>query len=149
MEPVLARRGARYGEVDRRRRGGEAVTGRAKLTVSHRKPDMPDKPDQSAITDQLPVMTDEGTQMLFVVMRREERNWDGWTDGNLWTVLVSFWSVSVSVGAAHDDSTSLVSMDVYDIPSPPIATGPMPPRCIRASDSYYQEWECIVVQYSM
>ena len=73
---------------------------------------------QSAITDQLPVMTDEGTQMLFVVMRREEHNWDGWTDGNLWTV-------SVSVGAAHDDSTSLVSMDVYDIPSPPIANGPM------------------------
>ena len=95
---------------------------------------------QSAITDQLPVMTDEGTQMLFVVMRREEHNWDGWTDGNLWTV-------SVSVGAAHDDSTSLVSMDVCDIPSPPIANGPMPPRCIRASDSYYQEWECIVVQY--
>ena len=118
------------------------MTGRAKLstTVSHRKPDMPDKPDQSAITDQLPVMTDEGTQMLFVVMRLEERNWDGWTDGNLWTV-------SVSVGAAHDDSTSLVSMDVCDIPSPPIANGPMPPRCIRASDSYYQEWECIVVQY--
>ena len=96
------------------------MTGRAKLstTVSHRKPDMPDKPDQSAITDQLSVMTDEGTQMLFVVMRLEERNWDGWTDGNLWTV-------SVSVGAAHDDSRSLVSKDVFHRLLSPM---PMPPR---------------------